>query len=436
MAKYTNAQVGKMTSEEYKEHFNNDPEFRTFIDGGTPAAEVVEPGIVPARPSPRSRAELATLPADAPAAAATPGATSFDPAFDDEPTPPAAAAVVPPVEEPAPAAIVPPAPIELPEQTYEYVITDDNGKQIGGKQVFKYRTQDELIEKLKTANIHVRRMAQKLKEEQLLSGTDAPEDTTPAQTLQLRARLTAEERTQWEEKVQDPATAAQAQYMLDRDDDRGVQNELLKGNYESRVLLALESFKNRNREYVPSQDNAAKLVGYIDRRGLDSTNPRNWQKAYDVLRESGVISDSSTNQATETVLAPVPPTVREEKTVPNAAPAAAPARISEPAPAAKRTVAPIPTGLSNADSTSDTDNPMAQPHWLTVRVYLKDGQGKPTSQFQEFHDLDAVTRLEGKSEKEFYNSQSPEAIARRAKYEDALIAKETRLAAQKRKRGW
>jgi hypothetical protein len=69
-------------------------------------------------------------------------------------------------------------------------------------------------------------------------------------------------------------------------------------------------------------------------------------------------------------------------------------------------------------------------------VYLKDGKGAPTNQFQEFHDLDAVTRLEGKSEREFYNSQSPEAKARRLKYDAALAEKETRLAAQKRKRGW
>jgi len=131
--------------------------------------------------------------------------------------------------------------------------------------------------------------------------------------------------------------------------------------------------------------------------------------------------------------------VREEKTVPAAAaaaPAPADTRISEPAVAAKRPVAQIPTGLSNSDQLSEGESTIPQPHWLTVRVYLKNGKGAPTNQFQEFHDLDAVLRLEGKSEKEFYNSQSPEAKARRVKYEAALAEKETRLAAQKRKRGW
>ena len=432
---WTKSEVNKMTSEQYKEFYGNlaagltpDQEaFRNFVDGNTPT-EAVEPGIRMAQPSPRSRTEIAEVQA-------------FDPSFDEEPAAPAVEVVNEPQTVEQPAAVVPPAPVvetpaELPEQIYEYFITDDSGKQIGGKQVFKYRTQDELIEKLRDSNVHVRRMAQKLREDKLMNGTDVPEDATAAEPLVLRQRLSAEERAAWEAKLEDPAEAAKAQYVLDRDDDRGVQNTLLTSNYENRVLLSIESFKNRNRDYVLSQDSAAKLIGYVERRGLDPTNPRNYQKAYDALRENGIIADASGNQAAETVLAPAPPTVREEKTVPAAAPAPAATRISEPAVAAKRPVAQIPTGLSNADQVSEGESTIPQPHWLTVRVYLKDGKGAPTNQFQEFHDLDAVLKLEGKSEKEFYNSQSPEAKARRAKYEVALAEKEARLAAQKRKRGW
>ena len=431
---WTKSEVNKMTSEQYKELYGNlaagltpDQEaFRNFVDGNTPT-EVVEPGIRMAQPSPRSRTEIAEVQA-------------FDPSFDEEPAAPVVEVVSEPQTVEQPAAVVPApvveTPAELPEKAYEYVITDDNGKQIGGKQVFKYRTQDELIEKLRDSNVHVRRMAQKLREDKLMNGTDVPEDATAAEPLVLRQRLSAEERAAWEAKLEDPAEAAKAQYVLDRDDDRGVQNTLLTSNYENRVLLSIESFKNRNRDYVLSQDSAAKLIGYVERRGLDPTNPRNYQKAYDALRENGIIADASGNQAAETVLAPAPPTVREEKTVLAAAPAPAATRISEPAVAAKRLAAQIPTGLSNADQVSEGESTIPQPHWLTVRVYLKDGKGAPTNQFQEFHNLDAVLRLEGKSEKEFYNSQSPEAKERRAKYETALAEKETRLAAQKRKRGW
>ena len=445
MAKWTKSEVNKMTSEQYLALYGvgtletgadgknvvvgltpDQEAFRNFVDGNT-STEVVEPGIRMAQPSPRSRTEIAEV-------------RAFDPSFDEEPAAPAVEVVNEPQTVEQPAAVVPApvveTPAELPEQIYEYFITDDSGKQIGGKQVFKYRTQDELIEKLRDSNVHVRRMAQKLREDKLMNGTDVPEDATAAEPLVLRQRLSAEERAAWEAKLEDPAEAAKAQYVLDRDDDRGVQNTLLTSNYENRVLLSIESFKNRNRDYVLSQDSAAKLIGYVERRGLDPTNPRNYQKAYDALRENGIIADASGNQAAETVLAPAPPTVREEKTVLAAAPAPAATRISEPAVAAKRPVAQIPTGLSNADQVSEGESTIPQPHWLTVRVYLKDGKGAPTNQFQEFHNLDAVLRLEGKSEKEFYNSQSPEAKERRAKYETALAEKETRLAAQKRKRGW
>jgi hypothetical protein len=432
MATYTKDQVNKMTSEQYRENFNSDPAFREFVDTGMAVSTETRPAPALKPSNPRGRAELAVeMPEAVPA---------FDPSFDEDPNPPAAPAVAVevPVEPivPVPAVVVPPAPVELPEQTYEYFITDEANKPIGGKQVFKYRTQDELIEKLRDSNIHVRRMAQKLREEKLLNGTEVPAETTVAEPLSMRPVLSVEERTAWQEKLQDPATAAQAQYMLDRDDDRQVTNSQIQSNYETRVLLALESFKNRNRDYVPSQDNATKLIGYIERRGLDPTNARNYQKAFDVLRENGIITDASGNQVPEAALVSVPPTVREEKTVPNVAPVEATARISDPALPQKRPVAQIPSGLSNADQVSDVDNPIPQPNWLTVRVYLKDGKGKPTSQFQEFHNLEAVLRLEGKSEKEFYNSQTPEAKARREKYEAALLERETRLAAQKRKRGW
>ena len=425
MAKqWTKNEINRMTSEEYMGWYGNlkagltpDQEaFRNFVDG-TVSSEAT----VPAPPQigkrgPRDRAEVAEV---------APVAAGFDPSFDDEPTPPAAPAAVapsePPVEPSAPAAVVPPAPVELPEQTYEYVITDDEGKQIGGKQVFKYRTQDELIEKLKTANIHVRRMAQKLREEQLMNGTEVPAEATAAQPLVLRERLSAEDRTAWEARLEDPSEAAKSRYVLDRDDDRAFQNKLLIDNYENRVLLAIESFKNRNRNYDSTQANATKLIGYLERRGLDPTNPKNYQNAYDALRENGIIADVSGNQAAETVLAPAPPTVREEKTVPVAqVPVPAATRISETAAPQKRSVAQIPTGLSNADQVSEGESAMPQTqHWHTVRVYLKDGKGNPTKQYQEFHDLDAIERTDDKMLKRFLSDQSPQGKAFRAAWDQA-----------------
>jgi hypothetical protein len=441
MSKYTKAVVDAMTSEQYRENFNNDPEFRTYIDGEysqtAPKEAVAAPPQVGKR-GPRDRKEVAAVSASVP----TPG---FDPSFDDDPngtpTPAAAAPVVeapaPVVEAPAAPAPVVEVPVELPERRHEYDIVDKKGRKIGGRQVFKHKTDAELIEQLTKSNINLRVMVQEIREKQLLEGTELPEQATAAQPLVLRPVLTAEERAATEAKLQDPAESARAQYVLDQDDNRRVQNDLLTSNFESRVLLALESFKNRNRDYVPTQDNAAKLVGFIERRGLDPTNAKNYQRAFDVLRENGSLDGASENQVTEPVLAPVPPTVREEKTAPVATvPVVEPTRISEITPPPAKVAAQVPTGLSNADQTSDIDNPLPQAPWLTIRVHLKDAKGQPTSQYQEFNNLDAIDHCDDKTLKHIIADQSPRGKALRAAWDNAEAEKQQRLADQRRKRGY
>ena len=442
MTKFTKEQVGRMTSDEYKQNIGDErfapltdeqKAFRAFVDG--PSTEAPRSAPRNTSNSPRGRAEAVNVPVEA---------TGFDPSFDESPVAQPAVVVEPAVIAPvaplpvvnAPVPVLEPVPVELPEKVHEYVITDESGKPIGGKQVFKYRTQEELIEKLTKSNIHVRAMAQKLREEQIMGGTEAPADATTAEQLVLRPVLDAEERAAWETRLQDPAEAAKAQYMLDRDDDRRATNALIKQNFDNSVLLAIESFKNRNRDYPASQENALKLVGYIERRGLDPTDGNNYQKAYDVLREGGIIA--VTNQPAVPELVTEAPNVREEKTVPNTqAPAEPTARISpEVLPQEKRAVASVPTGLSSADLTSDIDNPVPKPHWTTVRAWLKDAQGKATSQYQEFHDLDAIDRMSDKELKRLISDQSPSGKALRAKWEAAEAEKQERLAEQRRKRGY
>ena len=435
----TAADVYNMPSEEQAKRMN-DPEFRAKVDE-LASQPVRRPATIPSPSSPRDRERLAAAKAD-----------GFDPSFDDEP-PAAAVAVVEPVVPvtPAPVVVVPvpavePAPVmpvvpvvpELPEKIHEYQPVDAQGRNVGGVQRFKYRTEAELIEKLTAAHKAASAKIRELVEEKLLASTEIPENATPAQDLGERPVLSDEERKALEEKLHDPATEAQARYQLDRDDERRVTNGLLRKNFENSILLAIESFKNRNRDYIHSQENAVKLVGFIQRRGLDPTDTRNYQKAYEMLCENGSIITPATNQPAAPALVTEAPSVREEKTVPNTqAPVEATARISpEVPPQETRPAAQISTGLSNSDAISTEGEPIAKPHWLTVRRWLKDGKGKPTGQFVEYHDLEAVEALEGKQEKEFYNSPTAAAKALRAKYEEALAEKAARLADNQRKRGW
>ena len=409
---WTKEAVDRLTSAQYAAHMS-DPEFCKFVDE-TGSQPVARKALATGNSTARDRAQLAVRSDEDPA---------FDPSFDNDGAPATAVAVeesttfspaVPVVPEPvAPVAVVPPVipvpevPAELPEKLYEYTITDDNGKPIGGKQVFKYRTTEELVEKLRDSNIHVRRMAQKLKEDKILNGTDVPENATPAAVLGLRPTLGEAERKVWEEKLQDPATAAQAQYQLDRDDDHAAHNSLVQSNYQNSVLLALETFKNRNRDYIASNDNAVKLIGFIERRGLDPTDARNYQRAYDTLRESDLLSTPAPNQSIPPVLVEEAPKVREEKTVPNPqVPVEATARISPEVPPqetrpvtpavvpAVTPVAPPPTGLSNADIQTDGEpSEESIENQLVYRRILKDGAGKPTGVVETYKGIEALKNM-------------------------------------------
>ena len=373
MATYTNDQVNKMTSEQYKDALINDPEFRVFVDAGT-EQPVARTAVPTGTASARDRAQLSTRKAEG----------GFDPSFDDLPNSPAVAVLEPPAEVLAPAPVIVPV-VELPEKVHEYQPTDKDGRPIGGLQRFKYRTSEELIDKLTQSNMHGRRKWQELSEEKILNSVEVPADATVQGELAMRPVLTAEERAAWEEKKQDIATAAQAQYMLDRNDDRQVTNNLVRQNFENSVLLALESFKNRNRDYVPSKDNAMKVVGYVSRRGLDPTDVRNYQKAYDVLRESGLIT--SANQLAVPELATEAPSMREEKTAPNTqVPVVEPARISDVTPPQeKRPVAQISSGLSSADSISEGETAAKSIlDAFDYRHIFKDGAGKPTGVVKTF----------------------------------------------------
>src|SRR4051812_11783532 len=59
--------------------------------------------------------------------------------------------------------------VETPvEQTYIYQPTDDSGRPIGGKQVIKYTTNDELVKELEKRNILlIRKLRQETKKNRL-----------------------------------------------------------------------------------------------------------------------------------------------------------------------------------------------------------------------------------------------------------------------------
>src|SRR5271154_2770525 len=76
-------------------------------------------------------------------------------------------------------AVTPVEPVAVPEQRYEYQPTDEDGRPVGGKQVIVYKTQDELIDKMRDNSIQlIRKLREQTRNNRLgISTPDTIDDT-------------------------------------------------------------------------------------------------------------------------------------------------------------------------------------------------------------------------------------------------------------------
>jgi hypothetical protein len=156
ISQLTHASLDRLTSDAYKEAFN-DPQ-----TGAAFRARINEIGNSP-RPAPTPRQNGRVRVEEAPAP--TP---AFDPSFDDQPaSAPAAAAPAQPASQP-----VATTPGQL--LVWEYQPTDAQNRPLGGVQRFKYdptlpaTDPKSLASQLTKSNIHVRRMANERKIEAII----------------------------------------------------------------------------------------------------------------------------------------------------------------------------------------------------------------------------------------------------------------------------
>jgi hypothetical protein len=318
MAKYTKAQVDTMTSEQYKENFNNDPEFRAYIDGEYNSA-----------PNTATRPAGSVRPADV----QTPAQTfANDPSWADEEQPAPVSAAAQPAAQPAPVA-------ELPEKIHEYQPVDRNGRPVGGKQVFKYRTQDELIEKLTKAHsassARIRELSRSRKLDEITdAGVTAtkvprPTDAVPATPEELAKEL------------------------------RSVR----ESNYALAIRVAVNTFLENCPEYAQryrSQENNESLILAVGRAADDETDPDSYMRAFAKLRDVMDPVMPATAPAAA-VPAPTPAPVEQPK---RAGPAIRPANANR-----------IGTGLSSADS-FNPEVEAAPTKVAGVRLVMPNGQTK------------------------------------------------------------
>jgi hypothetical protein len=266
-------------------------------------------------------------------------------------------AVPVPVVEPEPApVVVEPTPVELAEQRYEYQPSDEQGRPIGGRQVLKYRTADELRDKLTEQNTLLIRQLRKVNREKVLGIEDSvPSDAEKFEkVVEFKPRdLSPSEWFEVAQKLQDPERFAEGRDQL-LESALGVKpaalaqtlNELQQANIQQKAVENYIDFVNSTGTY-DSPANREVLTGWMRKNGLRPT-VANFNLALSRCRESGLIQDApAVRQEPVPTPAPVVEQVVPVETVANAQPPVVePTRISsEPQPQPKRH-SHVPSGLN------------------------------------------------------------------------------------------
>lgn len=240
---------------------------------------------------------------------------------------------------------------ELPEQVYTYQPTDEQGRPLGGKQVIKYKTQEELAKKLVDQNIHlVRALREQTKKSRLgltdtsdIVSEEAPRFDTP---LEFKPReLSPDERIKLSRDLLDPERFEEASTAL-FEATIGAKPEVLRNTLtrlsqnELSLLAKVESdaFMQMNPDYYPCRENFNILTDWMIKNNLQPVRS-NFQRAFDTMRELMVGKP-------ESVVVSVTPEPKVEEIVSDREPILEPVI---PEPVVPKNVPP-PTGLRDKGS--------------------------------------------------------------------------------------
>jgi hypothetical protein len=189
---------------------------------------------------------------------------------------------------------------QVEEKEYRYQPTDEENRPIGGAQVIKYKTHEELAEKLREQNVLlIRKLRQETKKvrlgivesEEMAEGTQTFKGFTKFEPR----TLSDDERYTLAQQLQDPATAFQAVNTIVEAqvgaplDGLGTHiNTLEKDNLSLRAKVEANAFVADNPDYYKCQENFEAITSWMVRYNLTPVKA-NYQKAYDTLKRQDVL---------------------------------------------------------------------------------------------------------------------------------------------------
>ena len=244
--------------------------------------------------------------------------------------------------------------VETPELIYRYQPSDESGRPLGGEQVIKYKTQDELIQKFQEQNVLlVRKLRQETRKNRLgivddeEISADAPRFSDP---VEFKPRvLSADERVALSRDLLDPERFEQASTAF-FEAAIGAKPEVVRNtlNKTQEDLLRLQAAREsdawvaNNKEYYPCRENYEAITSWMVRHSLAPVR-ENFQKAYDTLKAANVLVQRQVEVPVVVVPEPVKlPEVIEQ----------VPVIVIEEPPVRR-----IPTGLTREQASDGTPPP-------------------------------------------------------------------------------
>lgn len=189
-----------------------------------------------------------------------------------------------------------PEPIELPDQIYKYQPTDEEGRPMGGEQIIKYKTLEELPNKLQEQNILLIRKLREVTRKNRLGIVE--QETIPEEvkrfpkTINLTPKeLTAEERVKLSRDILDPERFEEAQDEIFQSRFGAKPAEFRESYQDMQERLSIiqgqqevANFMQANPGYYACDHNRNTIVNWLAKNNLALVRD-NFQLAYDTLRE-------------------------------------------------------------------------------------------------------------------------------------------------------
>lgn len=246
---------------------------------------------------------------------------------------------------------------EQPEFTHTYQPTDASGRQLGGVQVIKYRTQQELIEKLTNNNVELVRLNRDLNKKVRLG--DVTQDIIPAEATKAVTRairqLSDDEKVQLSRDILDPEKFDAATDLLFETKVGAKPAEIRQSLNQIDNLTAraeADTFVRTTPEYYGCQENFETMTSWMVKNDLAPVR-QNFKYAFETLRSAGLLIEAPTVREENIVAQPQAETPVNSQPVEEQ-----PSRITtvEP-PQEKRQVQRAPSGLTSRSATNGTPAP-------------------------------------------------------------------------------